>query len=100
MDYQVTLSPSARRDLADIVRYISLDAPERAIEFGQFLVAKIKSLGQFPEMGKVVPEFEDSIIREIVVQSYRVIYRVNHESQKIEVIRFWHGRRGMPELSV
>lgn len=98
MDYQVTLSPSARRDLADIVRYISLDAPERAVEFGRFLVVKIKSLGQFPEMGEVVPEFEDSIIREIVVQSYRVIYRVNHESQKIEVIRFWHGRRGMPEL--
>lgn len=96
MDYQVTLSPSARRDLADIVRYISLDAPERAIEFGRFLIVKIKSLGQFPEMGKVVPEFEDSIIREIVVQSYRV----NHENQKIEVIRFWHGRRGMPELSV
>ncbi len=100
MDYKVTLSPSARRDLADIVRYISLDAPERAVEFGQFLVVKIKSLGRFPEMGKVVPEFENSIIREIVVQSYRVIYRVNHESQKIEVIRFWHGRRGMPELSV
>jgi plasmid stabilization system protein ParE len=100
MDYQVTLSPSARRDLADIVRYISLDAPERAIEFGQILVMKIKSLGQFPEMGKVVPEFEDLVIREIVVQSYRVIYRVNHESQKIEVIRFWHGRRGMPELTV
>lgn len=98
MDYQVTISPSARRDLSDIVRYISLDAPERAVEFGQFLVVKIKSLGQFPEMGKVVPEFDDSIIREIVVQSYRVIYRVNHESQKIEVIRFWHGRRGMPEL--
>lgn len=96
MDYQVTLSPSARRDLADIVRYISLDAPERAIEFGQFLVMKIKSLGQFPEMGKVVPEFEDIIIREIVVQSYRV----NHGSQKIEVVRFWHGRRGLPELSV
>jgi toxin ParE1/3/4 len=96
MDYQVTLSPSARRDLADIVRYISLDAPERAIEFGQFLIVKIKSLGQFPEMGKIVPEFEDSIIREIVVHSYRV----NHESQKIEVIRFWHGRRGVPKLSV
>jgi plasmid stabilization system protein ParE len=96
MDYQVTLSPSARRDLADIVRYISLDAPERAIEFGQFLIVKIKSLGQFLEMGKIVPEFEDSIIREIVVHSYRV----NHESQKIEVIRFWHGRRGVPKLSV
>lgn len=28
MDYQVVLSPSARADLRDIVRYISFDAPE------------------------------------------------------------------------
>jgi plasmid stabilization system protein ParE len=96
MDYKVTLSLSARRDLQDIVRYISFDAPDRAIELGQFLVSKTKSLGQFPEIGRVVPEFGNPAIREIVVRSYRVIYRVNHEGHKIEVIRFWHERRGMP----
>lgn len=36
MGYQVALSPSARRDLRDIVRYISLDSPERAVAFGLF----------------------------------------------------------------
>jgi len=30
MGYQVALSPSARRDLRDIVRYISDDSPDRA----------------------------------------------------------------------
>lgn len=30
MGYQIGLSPSARRDLRHIVRYISLDAPEIA----------------------------------------------------------------------
>jgi plasmid stabilization system protein ParE len=39
MDYEVTLSLSACRDLEDVVRYISADAPERAIEFGQFLIS-------------------------------------------------------------
>jgi hypothetical protein len=39
MGYQVALSPSARRDLRDIVRYISLDSPERAVDLGQFLVS-------------------------------------------------------------
>jgi len=38
MDYQVALSRSARDDFRDIVRYISLDAPERALEFGAFLI--------------------------------------------------------------
>ncbi len=34
MDYAITLSFSARRDIQDIVRYISIDSPERAMEFG------------------------------------------------------------------
>lgn len=78
MGYQISLTLSARRDLQDIVRYISLDSPERAIRFGQFLVDHTRRLADFPEMGRVVPEFDDPTIREIVVRSYRVIYRVDH----------------------
>jgi len=40
MDYQVVLSPSARADLRDIVRYISFDAPDRALQFGLFLISR------------------------------------------------------------
>lgn len=99
MDYQIGISPSARSDIRDIVRYISFDAPQRALSFGRFLVSKIRLLGQFPELGRIVPEFSDSTIREIVVRSYRVIYRVDHVHQKIEVVRFWHGARGAPEIN-
>jgi toxin ParE1/3/4 len=98
MDYQVTLSRSARRDLEEIVRYISLDSPDRALEFGLFLVSKAKALGEHPEIGRIVPEFEDPVIREVVIRNYRVIYRVNHARRKVEIIRFWHGRRGTPEF--
>jgi plasmid stabilization system protein ParE len=98
MGYQVTLSPSARRDLRDIVRYISFDSPDRAIAFGQFLVSNTKRLADFPQLGRVVPEFENSLIREIVVRSYRVVYRINEENQRIGVVRFWHAARGNPEF--
>jgi addiction module RelE/StbE family toxin len=98
MGYQVALSPSARRDLQDIVRYISLDSPDRAVQFGQFLVSSTKRLAEFPEMGRLVPEFGDPSIREIVVRSYRVIYRVDHADCRVDVARFWHGARGTPEI--
>ena len=98
MGYQVAVSPSARRDLRDIVRYISLDAPERAVTFGQFLLSSTKRLADFPELGRVVPEFGDPSIREIVVRSYRVIYRVDHADCRVDVARFWHGARGTPEI--
>ena len=99
MGYQIALSPSARRDLRDIVRYISLDSPNRAVSFGQFLISSTKRLADFLEMGRIVPEFDDSDIREIVVRTYRVIYRVDHAGRRVDVARFWHGARGNPEIS-
>ena len=98
MGYQVALSPAARRDLRDIVRYISLDSPERALAFGQFLLKSTKRLAEFPEMGRIVPEFDEPAIREIVVRSYRVIHRVDHGDCRVDVARFWHGGRGTPEI--
>jgi toxin ParE1/3/4 len=97
MGYKVALSPSARRDLRDIVRYISLDSPDRAVTFGQFLLSSTKHLADFPEMGRVVPEFDDPSIREIVVRSYRVIHRVDHSDCRVDIARFWHAARGIPK---
>jgi addiction module RelE/StbE family toxin len=98
MGYQIALSPSARRDLRDIVRYISLDSPNRAVSFGQFLISSTKRLADFPEMGRIVPEFDAPDIREIIVRNYRVIYRVDHAGHRVDVARFWHGARGNPEI--
>jgi toxin ParE1/3/4 len=98
MDYQIVLSPSARADLRDIVRYISIDAPDKALQFGQFLVFHTKVLARFPELGRVAPEFGDAFIREIIVRSYRIVYRLDHSKHLIEVIRFWHAARGVPEI--
>lgn len=99
MGYQVALASSARRDLRAIVRYISWDSPERAVAFGQFLVASTKRLSAFTDMGRVVPEFDDPSIREIVVRSYRIIYRVDHHECRVDIIRFWHGARGTPQIN-
>jgi len=55
MDYQVVLSTSARADLRDIVRYISFDAPDKPLEFGWFLISRIRLLAQSPELGRIVP---------------------------------------------
>ena len=98
MDYQVKFSRSAESDIEDIVRYISIDDPDQALRFGRFLIQHTKSLGQFPLRGRVVPEFEDDSIREIIVRAYRVVYRLNHRQHLIEVIRFWHAAKGMPHL--
>jgi plasmid stabilization system protein ParE len=46
-----------------------------------------------------VPEFGDTFIREIIVRSYRVVYRLDDARLLVEVIRFWHAARGTPEIN-
>ena len=79
MDYQVVLSVSARSDIQDIVRYISIGEPDRALRFGRLLIQHARSLSAFPLRGRVVPEFGDDSIRELIVRSYRIVYRVSHD---------------------
>jgi plasmid stabilization system protein ParE len=96
MDYQVALSLSARSDIQTIVHYISLDNPEQAWRFGMFLIQQARSLGPLPERGRVVPEFGDDSIREIIVRAYRIVYRFDRNKRRVEIIRFWHAGRGTP----
>ena len=98
MDFQVILSPRAVQDLREIVRYISFDNPIRAESFGRELTAKTRTLASFPQIGRVVPEFDEPDIREIIHKSYRIVYRVQPEKRMIEVSRFWHGARGIPNV--
>ena len=71
MAYKVRFSRSARADINQIVRYISIDNRQQAFRFARFLIERAMSLGEFPERGRVVPEFSSELTREIVVRAYR-----------------------------
>src|SRR5690554_5293065 len=55
------------------------------------LVDTARALGEFPELGRVVPELGEANIRECFVYSYRLIYRV--EAERILILAVIHGRR-------
>ena len=98
MAYQLSWSLIARDDLREIIRFISFDSPQRAQSFAVRLIAKTDSLPDFPKMGKRVPETRDDSIRELIFRPYRIVYRVDHKRQTIEIARVWHAARGSLEL--
>lgn len=98
MAYKLIWSPASRDDLRDIVSFISRDSPRRAEAFGYRLIAETDKLRNFGEIGRVVPEFDTATIREIIVRSYRIVYRVNHDRELVEIARLWHAGRGTPKL--
>ncbi|HYV09477.1 MAG TPA: type II toxin-antitoxin system RelE/ParE family toxin [Pyrinomonadaceae bacterium] len=98
MAYKLIWSPAARDDLHDIVTFIARDNPNRAMSFGYGLISETDRLQDFPESGRVVPEYRNDSIREIVFRPYRIVYRVNHTKQLCEIARLWHSARGIPLL--
>lgn len=49
------------------------------------------SLATLSERGRVVPELGDEAVREVFVDSYRLLYRVTEEH--VQVLGFVHGAR-------
>ena len=98
MAYKLIWSPASRDDLRDVVTFISRDSPSRAETFAYRLISETDKLQDFSELGRVVPEYQVPTIREIIVRSYRIVYRVDHDRKLVEIARVWHAGRGTPEL--
>ena len=98
MAYKLIWSPLARDDLRDIVRYISRDSQKRAQAFALRLISHADMLLENPKGGRVVPEHRVPHIREIIFRPYRIVYRVDHERQLVEISRVWHSARGAPDI--
>lgn len=88
---QITWTPDAREDLAAIHKDIVQDAPSAAAALILRLIDSVSRLGEFPESGRVVPEFGVRSLRELIVGSYRVVYRLRGED--VEVIRIRQAAR-------
>lgn len=99
MGLPIVFTPQSQEDLREIVKFIALDSPTRAENFGHKLISVASSVSTFPQMGRVVPELNDSSVREIVHGSYRIIYEVFLNPPVIYVLRFWHASRGHPDVN-
>ncbi len=90
---RVEWSDLARDDLDELVRYISRDSALYARHFGEKVVLAARRLKDFPESGRMIPEAEDKALREIIVQGYRVMYRL--ETDRVLVLAVMHGNRDL-----
>ena len=97
MAYEVVWSSRAVEDVEAIAIYIAADSTAYAAAVVKKIVDTTRSLRRFPFTGRVVPEFGEENIREKLVYSYRIIYRIQNET--ITIAAVIHGKR-LLELDV
>jgi len=88
----IKITESAYSDLEDIENYISQDSPLIARRFINKIFDKIDYLYKYPTFGKPVPEIHDKLIRELLLNKYRIIYQIVDE-HNINILRIVHGSR-------
>ncbi len=94
MGYRVTWTDRAYLDLLDIADYGARHLHASSRPLISKLVAAVRRLETFPRSGRIVPDWGDPDLREVIVPPYRVIYRIVGR----EIVIYWviHSRRSLP----
>ena len=89
---KVTLAESAVRDLDEIVaHYKEQGAPDVGADLVAEILDRIESLSDYPDAGRVVPEFESPRLREMIKPPFRIVYR--RDKERVRVVRVWRSER-------
>jgi|SRR5579859_4853433 len=88
---EVEWSAQAAEDLESIVEFISKDSPQYARLFVSDIFRALDRIAAFPHSGRVVPESGNPAIREVILGSYRLMFRVG--KGKVGLITIRHGAR-------
>jgi toxin ParE1/3/4 len=83
----------AQADLRGVVEYIGRDSAAYAAQVAGRIIASVERLRRYPKLGRVVPEYEDETIRELIVGNYRVVYRLRR--QRVGIVAIVHGSRDL-----
>lgn len=96
MGCKIIFSPQAIADLAAAVRFIALDNPEAAVRVGEALIDRAAILADFPLIGSAYPKRPG--VRKLVSRPYLIFYRFRETENAVDILRYWHGVRGEPEI--
>ena len=78
-------------DLRYIHDYIARDSKVYADRVIDKIILRVDQLENFPKSGRVVPEFEDETIRELIQGNYRIIYKTS--ITQVSILRIHHSAR-------
>ena len=88
----IRLAESALADLESIrAWYAEQDVPEVGERLVGEIVASIEALADHPDMGRIVPEFNQPFLRELIWPPFRVVYR--RDPKHVRVVRVWRSER-------
>ena len=96
MALRIIWSERALHELEKVAAFIAADSPAHAALTVSHIIGRFHQAAEFPNSGRVVPEFGDPHLREVFWREYRLVYWV--EKETIEIAAIHHGKRQLDNL--
>ena len=86
---QVIWMPQSLEDIEEIRTKIAQSSERAAARFVVRMFTGAEQLGEFPELGRIVPRFNRRDVRELILGSHKLAYRIVGED--VEIIAVLYG---------
>lgn len=90
---RVVWTEPAETDLNELFDYIARDAPIYAEQYIDRILDAVVKLADLPRIGRRVPEADSDSIRELIVESQRIIYATDDDRETVSILALVHVRR-------
>ena len=88
----ISFAASAVSDLEEIrIWYADQGVPDVGKRLIEEIFQRIETLETHPELGRIVPEFDQPYLRELIQAPFRIIYR--RDPGKVRIVRIWRSER-------
>jgi plasmid stabilization system protein ParE len=83
---KISFAESAIHDLEELkIWYLEQGAPDAGLRIVTEILQKIEDLPLHPDIGRIVPEFRQPFLRELIHPPFRIVYR--RDPSRIRVVR-------------
>ena len=71
--------------------YAEQDVPDVGDRLVREIVPRIEALRDQPEIGRIVPKFDQPFLRELIHPPFRIVYR--RDPKYVRIVRVWRSER-------
>ncbi len=95
MAQKIRWAPTAITHFSNWIHYILQDSKSAAQRERISLLKAVRQVARFPNSGRIVPEFNNPALREIIKGAIRIVYRI--KGREIHLLAFQHASRPLDE---
>ena len=88
----ISFAESALGDLEEVQSwYAEQGVPGVGTRLTEEVFRRVQALADHPDMGRIVPEFDQPFLRELIHPPFRIVYR--RDPQRLRIVRVWRSER-------